>query len=223
MMTFGEDGGSLACRTRDVSTTGAFLETPVLIAEGTPVALSLLDEDLGEAIAVEGVVARQVEAQGTTPAGLGIRLTEAPDAWVALIERAMSKQRDRDATIQLNRPARRLRILVVGDEVRRRGALALYVKSGWDVRFASDLDGATEALRGFKIDAVIAEHELDDGRWPQLLAAVRDAQPGALRIVRATLGGQPTPPPGGPNDLVHRVVDLDAGLDAVLEALVAEE
>jgi hypothetical protein len=108
---------------------------------------------------------------------------------------------------------------VVGDDARRRGAMALYVTSGWDVRFASDLNTTREALAGFRCDAVVAEHDLEDGRWPAVLEEVRRQQPMARRVVRAALrGGQP-PPPGAPDDLVHQVVDVDAGLDAFVAAI----
>lgn len=215
---FAGDGGTLVCRTRDVSEDGLFLETPVVIDAGTRVSCTLMDDASGDAIEVGGEVARQVDATpGGAPGGLGIRLYEVPENWLAFVDRLIADMRKTTLPGAANR--RRLRVLVVGDDQRRRGALALYVKSGWDVRFASDLRGAEEALRGFKIDAVIAEHDLQDDRWPQLLGAVRALQPLARRIVRSPLNGAPMPPPGRSSDLVHRVVDLDAGLDALLDAL----
>jgi hypothetical protein len=223
VVTASFSGGAegLVCRTRDVSVSGVFLETPAPVDPGTPVNLVLLDEQRGEAIDLAGEVARVVPASPSgAPGGLGIRLYDVPDAWVIMVDGLVNEQRVRDPTLGLK--LKRLRILVVGDEPRRRGALALYVKSGWDIRFASDLMSAREALEGFKIDAVIAEHDLHDGRWPPLLSAVKDAQPAARRIVRAKLDGQLAPPPGGPQDLVHRVVDLDAGLDALVDALAAD-
>ncbi len=222
---FAGDANILVCRTRDISETGVFLETDVPIDPGTHVELSLLDDARGEAIEVIGEVMRRIEpTPGGAPGGLGIRLHESPENWLQLVDRMVaSDHHKRTTTLPGLLPARRrLRVLVVGDDQRRRGALALYVKSGWDVRFASDLDGATEALKGFKIDAVIAENELSDDRWPTLLDAVRKAQPLARRIVRAPLSGGTAPPPGRSTDLVHRVVDLDAGLDALLEALTFE-
>lgn len=219
---FGGNAGALVCRTRDISEDGLFLETPVVIEPGTTVEVSLLDEASGDAIEITCVVSRVVPAITTPialPGGLGIRIPKPPEAWMVLVERQLAEQSKRATTLPGTQTRRRLRLLVVGDEVRRRGALALYVKSGWDVRFASDIDGATEALKGFKIDAVIAENDLDDSRWPQLLEAVRALQPIARRIVRAALKGEPVPPPGRSTDLVHRIVDLDAGLDALVVAL----
>jgi hypothetical protein len=215
-------GGELVCRTRDVSATGVFLETPVIVDAGTTVNLTLLDDQRGEAMQLVGVVARLVSpAPGTGPAGMGVKLVHIPDGWTQMLERLMVRTRPLSLSGEF-KAHRRLRVLVVGDDDRRRGALALYVTSGWDVRFASDLDGAREALTGFPIDAVIAEHDLSDGRWPRILETARKLQPAARRIVRAPLGGESPPPAGARTDLVQRVVDLDAGLDAVLEALTAE-
>ncbi len=95
--------------------------------------------------------------------------------------------------------------------------LALYVTSGWDVQFATDLDGTVEALRSVHLDAVIAEHDVADGRWQPVLTEARRMQPGSRRIVRGALAG---PAPATP--LVHRFVDRDAGLDALLDALTAD-
>lgn len=215
---FGGGGGELVCRTRDISLTGVFLETPVIVDLGTQVALSLLDEERGEAIQLVGVVARLVAAApGAGVAGMGVRLTEAPTDWEVLVDRYNARARAVTQTGEL-RTVRRLRILVAGDDVRRRGALALYVTSGWDVRFASDEGGAAEALRGFPIDAVIAEHDLHDPRWRAVLETARRFQPHARRIVRASLGGKSAPPLDR-EDLVDRVVDQDAGMDALLAAL----
>ena len=111
---------------------------------------------------------------------------------------------------------------MVGDESRRRGALALYVTSGWDLRFATDLGSAREALYGVKLDAVIAEHDLADQRWAEVLATARRIQPTARRLVRTSLKGGDMPTHGGHEDLVHRVVDLDSGLDALVDALTAD-
>jgi len=221
--TFAGGQGSLVCKTRNISTSGVFLDTPVVIQAGTRVEMSLFDEQAGEALQLDGEVVRSVEASAAPPggagpqavAGLGIRLVEPPPTWAALFERA----RKREKELGGGQKGKRLRVLVVGDEERRRGAIALYVTSGWDVRFASDLDDAEEALRGFRIDAIIAETGLDDGRWPQILEAARKSQPEARRVIRAPLHGTPAPPAGMKSDLVHRVVDVDAGLDAVVDAL----
>jgi hypothetical protein len=37
--------------------------------------------------------------------------------------------------------------------------------------------------------------------------------------VRAALRGTPPPPSGAPEDLVHCIVDVDAGLDAFVAAI----
>jgi hypothetical protein len=105
------------------------------------------------------------------------------------------------------------------DDARRRGAMALYVTSGWDVRFASDLATTREALAGFRVDAIVAEHDLDDPRWPKLLEEVRRQQPMARRVVRAALQGKSPPPTGQAEDLVHCIVDVEAGLDAFVAAI----
>jgi hypothetical protein len=207
------------CRTRDVSEQGVLLETAEMLAPGTEIALSLLDEDTGTAIELEGVIARASLGTQVGTALVGVRLGPTPEAWLGLVARAAARMQ---GPITKERPAKRLRVLVVADDVARRGAVALYVTSGWDVRFASDLESAAEALRGVAMDAVIAEHDLDDARCAQILEAARRAQPHARRIIRSALHGKPAPPPGKKDDLVHRVVDLQAGLDAVLDALAAD-
>lgn len=210
---------SFVCRTRDVSEQGVLLETPEVLAPGLAVVLTLLDPQTGNAIELGGVIARAVPAASPAPAAIGVKLTTTAPEWSALVARA---QADREGRSTAERPARRLRVLVVADEVARRGAVALYVTSGWDVRFASDLASTEEALRGLRIDAVIAEHDLGDQRLPKVLEAARRVQPHARRIVRAALNGALPPPPGKPDDLVHRVVDLQAGIEAMLDALVAD-
>ncbi len=207
---FGGDLAVIACATRDVSGNGLLLDTPRATAPGTAVSMSLLD-DSGDVVELRGVVTRGV------PGALGVRLHEPPPGWMHLVTRMQARARSEPGP-----PPRRLRVLVVSDDARLRGAVALYVTSGWDVRFASDLAGAEEALRGWRIDAVIVEHDLDDARWPGVLEAARRAQPNAKRIIRSALHGRPPPPPGRASDLVHRVVDVQAGLDAVLDALSAD-
>jgi hypothetical protein len=211
---------SFVCRTRDVSEHGLLLETPEALATGTPMTLSLLDPASGAPIELDAVVARAVPPGAAGLALLGVKLVEPPATWAAYVRQIASAQSEGRTTTE--RPARRLRVLVVADEVARRGAVALYVTSGWDVRFASDLPSTEEALRGIHIDAVIAEHDLDDGRWTRVLEAAQRAQPHARRIVRSALHGRLPPPPGRAEDLVHRVVDLGAGLEAVLDALAAD-
>jgi hypothetical protein len=166
-----------------------------------------MDSARGVVVEVIGEVTRVHQG------GLGVRVLEPPAEWKALVAAAA-----RRAGGAPEKPTRRLRILVVGDDQRQRGALALYVTSGWDVRFANDLDTTTEALRGVKLDAVIAEHDAADARWQPILAAARERQPGARRIVRGATSGAPSEDP----TLVHRFVDRDAGLDALLDALTAD-
>jgi hypothetical protein len=210
---------SFVCRTRDVSELGVLLDTPEVLPPGLAVVLALLDPQTGDAMELDGIIARSEPAATASPAAIGVKLTTTSPAWSALVARANAEQKGRTTS---ERPTRRLRVLVVADEVARRGAVALYVTSGWDVRFASDLASTEEALKGMAIDAVIAEHDLGDLRWPKVLEAARRAQPHARRIVRATLAGGLPPTPGKPDDLVHRVVDLQAGLEAILDALAAD-
>src|SRR5262249_41832778 len=108
-----------------------------------------------------------------------------------------------------------LRVLVVGDDHRQRGAMALYVTSGWDVLFATDEDSIAEAVENIELDAVVAELDVDDARLPPIMQGVRRVQPTARRIVRRN-GSK------GSNELVHRFVDRDAGLDALLDAVTAD-
>jgi len=112
------------------------------------------------------------------------------------------------------KPTKRLRVLVFGDDHRQRGAMALYVTSGWDVLFATDEESITEALAHIELDAVVAELDVSDPRLPPIMQSVRKSQPGARRIVR---GGST-----GASELVHRFVDRDAGLDALLDAVTAD-
>lgn len=192
-----------------------FVELPHGPPVGAPIELTFLDDASGEVVSLLGEVVRVTEN------GVGIQLVDPPAAWRALVHALSARHRDETPTLQL-RVGRRLRVLVVGDDDRRRSALALYVTSGWDVRFASDLSGAQEALASFRCDAVVVEHDLSDPRWPPLLEAVRLAQPAARRIIRTDLGGGRAPPPGTRDDLVHRVVDASCGLEAVLDALSAD-
>lgn len=210
----------IVCPTRDVSQSGCFLETADDIPLGTETAIAVMDLDRGEVIEIRGTVARrQAPDDQGAGGGWGVLLSDMSDDWHALVER----QRQLSGPIAIA-PVARLRVLVVGDDDRRRGALALYVTSGWDVRFASDLSGTREALKHVRLNAVIAEHDLDDRRWIDVLSATRDAQPQARRIVRAHLYGASAPAPEARSsqDLVHRVVDLDAGMDALLDALTAD-
>ena len=201
----------LVCRTRDISNVGVALDTEANLDPGTRIGITIMDPARGIAIEMVGEVTRELGGQAH---GVGVKLLEPPEDWTALV--AM-RGRASSAAGDSPRP-KRMRVLVVGDDHRRRGALALYVTSGWDVRFASDLEGAAEALHDFTIDAVIAEHDLADPRWQPILAEAKRAQPTARRIVRGALHGPA--PTSGP--LVHRFVDRDAGIDALLDALTAD-
>ncbi len=207
----------MACRTRDVSDSGLFLDvdpTTIDVIAGALVTMSVMDDASGEVIELTGEITRLVERAGAHSGGVGVRLIDPPVTWVPLVHRVGGGRRG--STVP---PKRRMRILVVGDDARRRGAMALYVTSGWDVRFASDLATTREALAGFRVDAIVAEHDLDDPRWPKLLEEVRRQQPMARRVIRAPLKGKSPPPTGSAEDLVHCIVDVDAGLDAFVAAI----
>lgn len=195
------------CRTRDVSEVGCCLDTQAWFPLGTRLSLALVDPASGTALEVIGDVVREA----TPPSWvLGILLIEPPAEWQGLVAGAKRSS----AGGLSEKPARRLRVLVVGDDHRQRGAMALYVTSGWDVLFASDLDSISEAVHNIELDAVVAELDATDPRLPPIMISARAAQPGARRIVRGSGRGS--------NDLVHRYVDRDAGLDALLDAVTAD-
>lgn len=207
---------TIVCHTRDISAEGCFLDTAEFIGNGVELSMAVMDNFVGEVVEVTGLVTRSIrDNEVGTGRGVGVRLIDAPIGWTAMVERYESSRSETES-------AARLRVLVVGDEIRKRGALALYVTSGWDLRFATDLVSAREALYGVELDAVIAEHDLADQRWAEILATARRIQPEARRIVRTPLQGGSMPTQGGANDLVHRVVDLDAGLEALIDALTAD-
>ncbi len=195
------------CHTRDVSDVGICLDTSEVsewIPVGTRVSLALTDPRSGTAREVIGDVVREVA--GSAPA-LGVLLIEPPPEWRALVANAARQS----GTI--DKPGRRMRVLVVGDDHRQRGAMALYVSSGWDVLFASDDYAVHEALEHIRLDAVIAELDAADPRVEPIMDDVRKAQPSARRIVRGSGRNQ--------SDLVHRYVDRDSGLEALLDAVTA--
>jgi len=207
---------TLVCHTRDISADGCFLDTAEQIADGVELVIALMDNDRGEVVQVDGFVARCVPARADgSGRGIGVQLSAPTNEWQLMVERY--KQRSRGE--ELHHKHVRLSILVVGDEANRRGALALYVTSGWDVRFAVDQNTAEEALGAITLDAVIAERDIGDTTWEPILRAAQKIQPKARRIVRCALHGRTPPPRGDADDLVHRVVDLDSGLDALLDAL----
>jgi hypothetical protein len=201
-------GGKMAvCHTRDVSDVGICLDTSEVsewIPVGTRVSLSLVDPRSGSALEVIGDVVR--EAVGSNPA-LGVLLIDPPPEWRSVVLHAQRQSGF------IAPPGRRMRVLVVGDDHRQRGAMALYVSSGWDVLFASDDYAVQEALEHIKLDAVIAELDAADPRVDPIMDDVRRTQPEARRIVRGS---------GRRNsDLVHRYVDRDSGLEALVDAISA--
>jgi hypothetical protein len=195
------------CRTLDVSDSGLSLDTAAWFPLGTRISISLVDPASGSAIEVIGDVVREASAPSWT---LGILLIEPPLEWYALVAGAGHRARASGHT----KPNKRLRVLVFGDDHRQRGAMALYVTSGWDVLFVTDEASIAEALENIELDAVVAELEVSDPRLQQIMHSVRKSQPTARRIVRGAGGGQ--------TELVHRFVDRDAGLDALLDAVAAD-
>jgi len=198
-------GGQLVvCHTRDISEVGMCLDTAEWLPVGTRVSLALVDPRSGSAMEVIGDVVREIN--GVNPA-LGVLLVEPPAEWKVLVAQAAR------STGHTERPGRRMRVLVVGDDHRQRGAMALYVSSGWDILFASDDFAVHEALENVKLDAVIAELDAADPRIEPIMDDVRKAQPEARRIVRGSGHGE--------GDLVHRYVARDSGLEALLDAITA--
>ncbi len=204
---------TLICHTRDISTDGCFLETSEQMTPGVGVALSIMDNLRGEVVTVEGHITRVIN-EGDS--GVGVRLLEPSDEWQLLVDR-FHQAHDRER----ERPNLRLNILVVSSEANRRGALALYVTSGWDIRFAINAETATEALHGFKLDAIICEHEIDDPEWKSILAVARATQPAARRLVRCSILDADLPEVSA-SSLAHRFVDVAHGMDSLLDALTAE-
>jgi len=194
------------CRTLDVSEVGISLDTAAWFPLGTRLSVALVDPASGVALEVIGDVVREATSPSWT---LGILLIEPPLEWRALVAGAARKS----GSGQI-KAVKRLRVLVFGDDHRQRGAMALYVTSGWDVLFATDEDSIAEALANIELDAVVAELELSDPRLPEIMHNVRRSQPAARRIVRSTGKGE--------TELVHRFVDRDAGLDALLDAVTAD-
>jgi hypothetical protein len=197
------------CRTRDVSDDGVCLDTAAWFPLGTRLSLALVDPASGAAVEVIGDVVREATAPSWV---LGILLIEPPGEWHALVASAARR------SAPLDKPGKRLRVLVVGDEHRQRGAMALYVTSGWDVMFATDDDSIADACAGIDLDAVVAELDAEDPRMPPIMDGVRKMRPTARRIVRGKAGAGSDTEEG----LVHRFVDRDAGLDALLDAVTAD-
>lgn len=199
-------GGELVvCRTRDVSDVGVCLDTAAWLPVGTRVSLALTDPRAGTVTEVIGDVVR--EENGKEPA-LGLLLIDPPPEWKSLVQGA-----SRQSGMHIAPPGRRMRVLVIGDSHRQRGAMALYVSSGWDVVFGDHDFALHEVLSDIRVDAVIAELDAGDPRIETIMYEANKAQPGARRIVRG-LGR-------GSCDLVHRYVDRDSGLEALLDAVTA--
>jgi hypothetical protein len=201
-------GNTVICQTRDVSDLGMCLDTSAAtewVPVGTRVSLAMFDARTGTALEVIGDVVR--ETVGQRPS-IGVLVIEPPAEWKSLVASAAQRAGT------TGKPARRMRVLVVGDDHRQRGAMALYVSSGWDVLFASDDLAVQEALDHIRLDAVIAELDARDPRISPIMDDVRRAQPSARRIVRGA--GRRT------GDLVHRYVERDAGLEALLDAVTAD-
>jgi len=199
-------GDTVVCRTRDVSEVGLCLDTAAWFPLGTRIAIALFAPATGAAFEVIGDVVREASAPSWT---LGVLVIEPPAEWRALVASAAR------ASAPPDRSAKRLRVLVVGDDHRQRGAMALYVTSGWDVLFASDSDSIHEVLgHRIDLDAVIAELDAEDPRIAPIMEDIRRAQPAARRIVRGHGRGDTA--------IVHRFVERDAGLEALLDAITAD-
>lgn len=194
------------CRTLDVSDAGLGLDTAAWFPLGTRLALSMIDPASGSALELIGDVVREAVAPRWT---LGIMVIDPPLEWRALVAAA-----GRRSSSTFIKPSRRMRVLVFGDDHRQRGAMALYVTSGWDVLFVTDEASIAEALENIELDAVVAELDVTDPRLQSIMHDVRRSQPTARRIVRGAGTGQ--------TELVHRFVDRDAGLDALLDAVSAD-
>ena len=194
------------CRTRDVSEVGMSLETAAWFPIGTRLAVSMMDPASGGALEVIGDVVRDAVAPSWS---LGILVIEPPHEWSALVAAAA-----RRSAPGIEKVTKRFRVLVVGDDHRQRGAMALYVTSGWDVLFATDGESVAEAIENVDLDAVIAELDAEDPRVQPIMEGIRKLQPKARRIVRGAGKGS--------SELVHRFVERDSGLEALLDAITAD-
>src|SRR5262245_31098315 len=76
---------TLVCHTRDISADGCFLDTAEKIAEGVPVALAIMDNESGEVVQVDGVVARATGTDRTR--GIGVRLGAPAPGWGRMVDR----------------------------------------------------------------------------------------------------------------------------------------
>ncbi len=182
------------------------LDTAAWFPLGTRVAVTLVDPASGTAIEVIGDIVREAIAPTWS---LGLLVIEPPMEWSALVASAA-----RRSVTGLEKSTKRFRVLVVGDDHRQRGAMALYVTSGWDVLFATDGESVAEAIENVDLDAVIAELDGEDPRVEPIMEGMRKLQPKARRIVRGKGKGS--------SDLVHRFVERDSGLEALLDAITAD-
>jgi len=194
------------CRTLDVSDVGLSLDTAAWFPLGTRLSVNMVDPATGSALELIGDVVREADAPSWT---LGIMLIDPPVTWRGLVAAAARQSRS-----SYVKPIRRMRVLVFGDEQRQRGAMALYVTSGWDVLFVTDEASVAEALENIDLDAVVAELDASDPRLSRIMHSVRSSQPTTRRIVRGNAAGK--------TELVHRFVERDAGLDALLDAVSAD-
>ncbi len=204
---------TLICHTRDISQDGCFLETSELMAPGADVSLAVMDNERGEVVSVSGHVTRMLDGAGR---GVGVRLMDPSDDWLVMVERFQEAGEGDRRHRSLH-----LAILVVSSEENRRSALALYVTSGWDVRFASDATAASEAMGTQHLDAVICEFASDDPRWSPILGEARSRHSAAKRLVRCQTKDVSLPLSGA-DKLVHRFVETADGMDALVDALTAE-
>ncbi len=92
--------------------------------------------------------------------------------------------------------------------------------SGWDIRFAGDAAAAREAMGADHLDAVICEFEANEPAWQAIMESARELHPAAKRLIRCKTHNNL--PPSGANELVHRFVETENGMDALLDALTAE-
>ncbi len=204
---------TLICHTRDISVDGCFLETSELMAPGAVVSLAVMDNQRGEVVSVTGHVIRMLDGDDR---GVGVRLEDPSDDWLLLVERFQDS-----GVLDRERPNLRLSILVVSSEENRRVALALYVTSGWDIRFAGDAAAASEAMGADHLDAVICEFEADDSTWVGIMEDAQKLHPTAKRLVRCRTKDINLPASGA-DAPVHRFVETEYGMDALLDALTAE-
>lgn len=213
-LTVDGDPESYPAVTQNISSAGCLLRLSRELPIGRIVHVALLDDEIGNLIDMDGVVARQLHiAEGIW--ATGVHFPDPGLTWADLCRRkgAITKT-------GLMQVARRYRILVVGDEARIRGALALYVTSGFDVRFAGGVEHAREALASVHLDAVIAERELSDPAWVEILEASLERQPAARRLVRSSRGAVAWSQQAVER-LVHRVVEIEDGVEALIDAITA--